>query len=362
MTHRRVVSSRHGMRKADARVAMALVMTLQAIVATLATGAGAVARMDQALDGVVARNASLEVVLTGTVRDYFEGPTWVRSPSGGYLLFTNGPANLIYRWTPDGRLSVYLDHILDESGSVARAKRGRPLIGPNGSTLDRQGRLVYTSYSAGQIIRLEKNGERAVLASEFGAKRFNGLNDVVVKSDGSIYFTDSRKSLPQRAGKDCAQLWILCGDEKGIPHEGVYFLKDGVVHLFDRDVDHPNGLAFSPHEKYLYISNTLVRNILRFRMSPDGGGTGADVLVDMSGAAGDGAPDGIKVDTRGNVYCTGPGGIWIMAPSGKHIGTILTPHPATNFTFGGNDGKTLYIEEPTALYRISLRVAGLSSP
>lgn len=356
------MSSRHGTTKTGARFAMALVLTLQAFVAERATGASAVARLDQALDGVVARNTSLEVVLTGTVKDYFEGPTWVQNPRGGYLLFTDGPANLIYRWTPDGRLSVYLDHVLDESGSVARAAGGRPLIGPNGSTLDRQGRLVYTSYSAGQIVRLEKNGERSVLASEFGAKRFNGLNDVVVKSDGSIYFTDSRKSLSQRDGKDCARFWVLCGDKKGITHEGVYFLKDGVVHLFDRDVDHPNGLAFSPDERYLYISNTFVRNILRFKMSPDGGGTGAEVFVDMSGTAGDGAPDGIKVDTRGNVYCTGPGGIWIMTPSGKHIGTILTPHPATNFTFGGNDGKTLYIEAPAALYRISLRVAGLGSP
>jgi gluconolactonase len=225
--------------------------------------------------------------------------------------------------------------------------------------LDREGRLVYASFSAGEIVRLESDGKRTVLASQFEGKRINGPNDLVVKSDSSIYFTDSLASSEQTSGPDCDKWWMQCGNGDRVPHKGVYFIKAGVVHLFSQTVDHPNGLAFSRNEKYLYVANTLLENILRFDIKPDGTGRNEQVFAAMGGDIYVGAPDGIKVDIKGNVYCTGPGGIWIFSPAGKHIGTILTPERTTNFTFGNDDAKTIYFVGTKTLSRISLRVPGL---
>jgi gluconolactonase len=338
------------------RLVLSLVAVLLAAMAH--AGATSIVRLDPALDKLVSGEARLELLYTGNPGDSFEGPVWVRSPRPGYLLFTNVPANAIEKWTPDGTLSVFIDHIF--TGDPATAHRGgnKLMLGANGATLDRQGRLVYTSYSAGQIVRLEKDGTRTVLASRFEGRRINAPNDVIVKSDGSIYFTDSRASSAQTAGPECGQFWMVCGNKDGITHKGVYFIKAGAVRLFSRTVDHPNGLAFSRDEKTLYVSNTILKNIIRFDMRPDGTGTNERVFADLGGEA-PGAPDGIKLDADGNVYCTGPGGLWILSPTGKHLGTILTPERLTNFTFGGSAGKTLYIEGATALYRIDVEVPGL---
>jgi gluconolactonase len=340
----------------------ALFATVLGAVAGRAAGASSIVRLDPALDKLVSNDASVEQVLTGSPGDAFEGPNWVREPKPGYLLFTNVPGNVIYKWTPDGRLSVFLDHIFTGDPATAYRAGTRIMVGANGATLDRQGRLVYASYSAGQIVRLERDGERRVLASQFEGKRINAPNDLVVKSNGVIYFTDSRASFVEATGPDCGQFWLICGNKDGIQHKGVYFVKDGTVHLFSQGVDHPNGLAFSPDEKYLYIANTLLKNILRFRMKSDGSGGNEEVFVDMSGDSADGAPDGLKVDVKGNVYCTGPGGIWIMSPKGQHLGTILSSEHLTNFTFGGADGKTIYLESSTALFRIPVKVAGSRAP
>jgi gluconolactonase len=339
--------------------AAAFFVTVLGAVAGRAAGTSSIVRLDPSLDGVVSSEASVEHVLTGSPGDSFEGPNWVRDPKPGYLLFTNVPGNVIYKWTPDGKLSVFLDHIFTGDPATAYRAGTRVMIGPNGATLDRQGRLVYASYSAGQIVRLERDGRRTVLASQFEGKRINAPNDLVVKSNGAIYFTDSRASFEQATGPDCGQFWLICGNKDGIQHKGVYFIKDGTVHLFSQTVDHPNGLAFSPNEKYLYIANSLLKNILRFEMKPDGTGANEQVFVDMSGDSADGAPDGLKVDVKGNVYCTGPGGIWIMSPTGRHIGTILSSEHLTNFAFGGADGKTIFLESATSLFRVPVKVPGL---
>jgi gluconolactonase len=345
-------------RRRGSRLVMFFIMALPALVAQAAT-TRSIARLDPSLDELVSSDATIETVYSGGPGDSFEGPNWVRSPKPGFLLFTNVPANRIYKWTPDGKLSVFLDRIFTADPATALRAGNRVMLGANGAALDRQGRLIYTSYSAGQIVRLEKDGTRTVLADRFEAKKINAPNDVVVKSDGSIYFTDSRASSEQTGGPNCDQFWLLCGNREGIQHKGVYFIKAGVVHLFSQTVDHPNGLAFSKGEKYLYIANSLLKNVLRFEMQRDGSGTNEQIFVDMSGDTATGAPDGIKVDARGNVYCTGPGGIWISSATGKHLGTILTPERLTNFTFGGNDGKTLYFESANTLARISVKVAGL---
>lgn len=337
------------------------VLALAPLAALHAATTSSIVRLDRALDALVSSDASIEILYTGGPGDSFEGPVWVRQPRPGYLLFTDAPGDVIYKWTRDGKVSVFLDHIFTGDPSKAYHAGARVMLGANGATLDGQGRLVYTSYSAGEIVRLEKNGMRTVLASEFEGKRINAPNDVVVKSDGVVYFTDSRMSTDRTSGPNCDKFWLLCGNKDGVQHKGVYFVRAGIVHLFSDNVDHPNGVAFSPDEKYLYVSNSLVKNVLRFDMMPDGGGTNETVFVDMSGDTADGVPDGIKVDVRGNVYCTGPGGVWIMTPTGRHIGTILTPERATNFTFGGEDGKSLYIEGSTTLSRITLKIRGLKS-
>ena len=348
----------HRVAKGHAPLATFFITALYACVAH-AAGMESIVRLDPALDTLMSSDARLELLYTGDPGDAFEGPVWVRSSQRGYLLFTNAPRNLIYKWTPDGKLSVFLDHIFTADLSTALRAGSRIMLGANGATLDHQGRLVYTSYSAGQIVRLEKNGTRTVLADQFEGKRINAPNDLVVKSDGSVYFTDSRASSAQTTGPNCAQFWMLCGNKDGVTHKGIYFVKAGVVRLFSQTVDHPNGLAFSRNEKYLYVSNTILKNVLRFNMQLDGTGTNERVFADMNGDPATGAPDGIKVDSDGNVYCTGPGGIWVLSPTGKHIGTILTPERLTNFTFGGNDAKTLYIEAATMLYRIPVKVPGL---
>jgi len=219
------------------------------------------------------------------------------------------------------------------------------MLGANGTTLDRQGRLVYCEYSDGQIVRLEKDGGRTVLAGRFDGKRLNGPNDLVYKSNGSLYFTDSRESAKRPDGE-------------GVPYKGLYLLKDGKVQLLTNDISHPNGLAFTPDEKYFYANNTDLKTIMKYEVQPDDTIANPKVFIDMSDDKAPGAPDGMKVDKKGNVYCTGPGGVWIISPAGKHLGTILTPR-ATNMTFGGDDAKTLYVTGASFVARIPLKAVGI---
>jgi gluconolactonase len=309
-----------------------------------------IVRLDPSLDLIVAKDAKLQEVYQ---RDdtTFEGPTWIHNGGSGYLIFTDVPGNAIDKLNPDGSVSVYLDNIFVGKDSDAffsfglNGQKKLKMLGPNGATLDPQGRVVYCELSDGQVVRVEKDGHRTVLASQFEGKRFNRANDLVYKSDGSLYFTDSGKSEKR-------------SDGEGVPHKGLYRLKDGQVRLMSKDIDHPNGLAFSRDEKYLYVTNSLLKNVLRFDVQPDGGLANVEVFTDMSSDTRNGLPDGIKLDRKGNVYSTGPGGLWIMSPEGKHIGTILTPKQVNNLVFGGNDRKTLYLAGFGSVYRISMRVAG----
>jgi gluconolactonase len=308
-----------------------------------------VRRLDPSVDALVAADARLETLFERNTT--FEGPTWVRDGGSGYLIFSDVPGNVIDKLNPDGRVSPFLENIFaGKERSEAFQSFGLNgqekfwMLGANGVTLDRQGRVVYCAYSDGQIVRLETDGRRTILASRYGASRLNAPNDLVYKSDGSLYFTDSRAS-SRRA------------DGEGVPHKGLYVLRSGEVRLLSKDIDHPNGLAFSPDEKHLYVTNSLLGNVLRFDVRA-AGIANERVFVDMSSDKGVGRPDGIKVDKRGNVYSTGPGGVWIMSPSGRHIGTILAPGQVNNLTFGGNDLRTLYMAGFGALYRIPLKVAG----
>ena len=307
-----------------------------------------VVRLDPSMDKIVPPGTKVEK-LAGNFQSN-EGPVWVRN--GGYLLFSDTPANVIDRWDrSDGKVSVFLNQPAKGPGGSSPTS-GLP--GSNGITLDRQGRVVYVSVGDRAIVRLEKDGRRTVLASQFDGKPLSVPNDLVYKSDGALYFTDPGVR-----------------DTADIP--SVYLLRDGKLQIATRDVSFPNGLAFAPGEKYLYVNNTLKSTITRFEVQRDDTVTNGQLIIDEN-ADGEhaypdhGYPDGMRVDQKGNIYCTGPGGLWIISAQGKHLGTILFDENnvapkrgmgVSNLTFGDADGKTLYLTARTALYRIRLSIPGI---
>lgn len=311
-------------------------------------------RLDPALDAIVSPTARLEVLKD----DYFgfaEGPVWVREGRSGYLLFSDIAANSIYKWTPDGKLSVFLENAgftgTDTTQVGAEMPNGRLrvlLIGPNGLDLDPQGRLIIVAEGDRTMVRVEKDGTRTTLADRYEGKRLNSPNDLAVKSNGSIYFTDQTSGLRNRDRNPT----------KEIDFHGVFLIKDSKLILLDKDPQGsaPNGIALSPDEKILYVNGG--RKITRYDVLPDDTIANGRLLLEETGSA-PGTSDGMKVDSKGNIYCTGPGGVWIINPEGKHIGTIRLPQPPTNMAFGDADSKTLYITNRAGLYRIRLNVAGI---
>ena len=265
-------------------------------------------------------------------------------------MFSDIAANAIYQWTRDNKLSVFLARS-GFTGSDPTALRGNVQyngrfyvsnIGSNGITLDKQRRLVFCAVGDRSIVRLEKDGSRTTLADRYEGKRFNRPNDIAIKSDGAMYFTDPRPN---------------SNAEMELPSSAVFLIRDGKVQLLETDI-RPNGLAFSPDEKHLYLVNTGSK-IMRYDVQPDGGITNGQVFVDMSADKAPGGADGMKVDQKGNLYSTGPAGVWIVSPEGRHLGAIRTPEPATNIAFGDADAKTLYITARTSLARIRLNTPGI---
>jgi len=318
-----------------------------------------VIRLDPALDALIAPNARLERLATGF--GFTEGTIWVQR--GKYLLFSDIPANVIYKLNPaDRKVSVFMERSGYRGFDVWRVgfiqSNGKertdplfeefPMIGSNGLALDRQGRLVIATWAGRSIDRIEKDGKRTVLADRYDGKRFGGTNDLVVKQDGSIYFTDAYGGLRLREK-----------DPKRELDAGVYMLKDGKVTLLINDLDNPNGLAFSPDEKYFYANGGRDRFVRRYEVQSDGRLANGGMFIDMSKEPARGITDGLKVDVNGNLWETGPGGVWIVSPDGKHLGTILTPELASNVEFGDADRKTLYISARTSIYRIRANIAGL---
>jgi gluconolactonase len=223
------------------------------------------------------------------------------------------------------------------------------MIGSNGLALDPQGRLVIATFAGRSIDRIEPNGTRTVLADSYDGKRFNGTNDVVVKKDGAIYFTDMFGSL-RLGDKDPAL---------GLPYQAVFMLRDGKVTRLTDDIPATNGLAFSPDETVFYANGSRNKYIRRYDVKPDGTLANSRMLIDMSGDPAPGITDGMKVDSKGNIYSTGPGGIWVIAPDGKHLGTIRTPETITNLAFGDADKKTLYLTARPTIYKIRVNVPGI---
>lgn len=324
-----------------------------------------IVRVDPALDAVIAPDAKLELLADGF--GLTEGPVWLPEGNSGSLLLSDLTANVIYKWTPAG-VSVFLDKAgysgTDINNAGTQTRRGRMaviMIGPNGTALDPQGRLVWCASPDRTLVRLEKDGSRTVVADRYEGKRFNGPNDLVIRSDGAIYFTDSDFGL---RGSTKSPL-------KELSFNGVYLVKDGkVTLLLDNNSlgGFPNGITLSPDEKYLYLSSGFTK-MMRYELKKDGTLGAGSVFF----AGGEGIVDGMKTDNAGNLYSTGgagPGAVRISSPQGKHLGTLHLPisnkEPlqqicATNVAFGDADGKSLFITACTALYRIRVKVSGLRS-
>jgi gluconolactonase len=336
-------------------------VALLAIIGNLFLGAasraqesGDIVRLGPAADAIIPADAQVEKVADGF--QFVEGPIWIHANGAGYLLFSDIPANVIRKWDPKTGLSVFLEKSgftgSDASDVGGQSNNGHGmvnLIGSNGITLDRQGRLTFCQHGDRQVVRLEKDGSRTVLASRYEGKRLNSPNDLVYKSDGTLYFTDPPAGLRQQ-DKD---------PKKELPFDGVYQLTKGKLTLLAKDFARPNGIALSPDEKYLYVNDTTKKIIVRYEVQPNDGVANGKVITDMTSDPAPGAPDGMKVDRKGNIYCTGPGGFWIMSPQGKHIATVRVKELVANMNWGDADGKTLYLTARTSLYRIRLNIQGV---
>jgi gluconolactonase len=269
-----------------------------------------------------------ERLATGFV--FTEGPLW--HPDGFYY-FADVRASMLYRITP-GR-----------PHEVLREKTG----GGNGTTFDLQGRLILCEGDNRRVTRRAADGRVEVLMDRFEGKRLNRPNDVVCRSDGSIYFTDPGLRVPFA--------------EREVPHAGVYRVApDGAVSLV-ADFEYPNGLAFSPDERLLYVANTRWAQYIHvLELDADGRMLRRRIFADMSSDETDGVPDGMKVDVEGRVYCTGPGGTWVFAPDGTRLGIIRTPEVPANLAFGGPDLRTLFFTARTSVYTLRAKVPGQPQP
>jgi gluconolactonase len=314
-------------------------------------------RLDPAVDKLVPAGARLERIATGFDK-WTEGPVWTHQ---GTLLFAEIPANNIDQWVPGNGASVFLH----PSGYLGKEPFSGPEPGSNGMTLDPEGRVSVAGHARRNVWRLESMNPKAkitVLADLYQGQRLNSPNDLVYKSDGSLYFTDPPYGLPTQSDSD---------PEKDLKVNGVYRLAGARQHkagapperdklqLIIKDLGRPNGIAFSPDEKYLYIAESGRNVWMRYRVKPDGTVSDGEVFCDAAEEKGVGGPDGIRVDKLGNIYGSGPGGVWIISPEGKHIGTIKVPERVANVAWGDADGKTLYITASTSVFRIKLSEAGV---
>jgi gluconolactonase len=262
---------------------------------------------------------------------FTEGPIWIAEEK--YLLFSDIPDNKILQLTPNGKVKIFR----------------KPSNNSNGLTRDKQGRLIACEHGTRRVTRTEKDGTITILADQFQGKKLNSPNDVIVKSNGAIYFTDPPYGIqPEQQEQPIQGVYLIPPD-----HQEIILLAD--------DFYKPNGLAFSPDEKQLYIDDSQCRHIRVFDVKIDGTLANSRVFHDMN-IEEPGSPDGMKIDVQGNIYCTGAGGVWVFDCEGNHLGTIVTPEGPTNCAWGDEDGQSLYITAGTSIYRIRVNIPGIQVP
>ncbi len=316
-----------------------------------------VARLDPAMDAIVGPNPKIFKLAEGF--KFTEGPIWVRD--GNYLLFSDPNSNIIYKYTPNASNAGKLEVFRTPSGYSGADIAEYHQPGSNGLTLDLQGRLTINEHGNHRVSRLEKDGRVTVLADRYKGKRLNSPNDLVYRSDGALFFTDPPFGFPK----------LFEDSRKELPFSGVYSIDKGKLQLLSTDLSGPNGIVFSPDEKYLYVGNWYDANlytsgkadekkivVMRYEVNAGATLSNGKIFFDMTGAKGEDAIDGIKVDQQGNLYVSGPGGLWVISAAGKHLGTIIAPKHIHNMAWGDEDGKTLYLCARSGLYRMRMNVAG----
>ena len=300
-----------------------------------------VVRNDPAIDKIVGPNPKIFKLAEGF--KFTEGPVW----TGDGLLFSDPNANTIYKYSKDGKLTVFRTPSGYSGADIA--DYGQP--GSNGLTLDPQSNLVINQHGNRRVVRLEKDGMETVLADKFEGTRLNSPNDLVYRCDGTLFFTDPPFGLP-KFGDD---------PRNDLPFAGVYSIFKGKLQFLTKDFTGPNGIALSPDENYLYIGNwdDKKKVVYRYEVQPDGTIKNGKLFFDFTPFKGEDAIDGLKVDVEGNVYVSAPGGLQIVSADGKHLGTIIAPQHVHNMAWGDDDGKTLYLTARTGLYRMRLNIAGV---
>jgi gluconolactonase len=303
-------------------------------------GVGSIVRLDPAFDALVPKDAVIEKV-AGEFQ-FTEGPLW--RPAESRLWFSDVVGNVVRAVTPAGQVEV----LIKESGGHSDAPAGS-FIGSNAMVVNKDGNVLLCQHTNRRIVTIGKDLQMTPLVEKFQGKRFNSPNDLVYRSDGALYFTDPPYGLLKQDDDPAKELKF----------NGVFRYAGGKLQLLVKDMTRPNGLAFSPDEKTFYVANSDEKHKvwMRYDVAADGTVSNGRVFADVTAETADGLPDGMKVDSQGNVYASGPGGVWVFSPDGKHLGTIKPPETPANCGWA-EDGKTLYITARTGVYRIKLAVAG----
>jgi gluconolactonase len=301
-------------------------------------GAGGILRLDPAMDALVPAAAKIEKVAGGF--QFTEGPLWFKDT--GNLWFSDVQGNVTRQLAPDGTVS----EVLKPGGYDGKDAPEGAFIGPNGMTLDKDGNVLICQHGNRRIARRNKAGVLTTLVDRFEGKRLNSPNDLVFKSDGALYFTDPPYGLTK-------------GDEdpkKELSFNGIYRLQGGKLTLLNKELTRPNGLAFSPDEKWLYVANSdAARKLwMKYPVAEDGTLGPGRVFAEVTSEQSEGLPDGLKVDAKGNVWATGPGGVWIFNAEGKHLGSIKPSEVPANVGWA-EDGGVLWMTARTSVYRIKLK-------
>jgi gluconolactonase len=310
----------------------ACALAIAAVLAAVPAGVGNIERLDPALDPLVAPGTVIEKVAAGF--KFTEGPLW---RPDGTLWFSDVQGNVVRSVTPAGKVTV----LIQNSGGVSNAPPDA-FIGSNAMAQAPDGSVWMAQHGARQIVRIGADHSLTPMVSRFEGKRFNSPNDLVFAMDGALYFTDPPYGLAKQDDDPAKELAF----------NGVYRFAKGRLQAVVRDLNRPNGLAFSPDGKILYVNNSdPAKNlVMRYDVVADGTLTNGRVLADITSKV-DGLADGMKVDAKGNIYTAGPGGVWVLSPAGKHLGTIAPPETPANCAWG-DDGKTLYITAVTSVYRV----------